>query len=482
MENQWIALALSFGFILITLGVTTVSTKIWTIPPDISRKMIHIGVSNWIVLAMYLFKSLPFLLVTPIAFIIINYLSYRFELIQVMEQKDDSFGTVWYAISLTILCLFAFILNQKEIAIIGILIMGYGDGMAALIGKYFGKKHWVAPYQKKTYLGSFIMFILSFLVTLIALYLFYHRLEWVIAMIVGIVATLVELIQEKGRDNLFVPLISSFLVWFFLSINFPMEFKGVLIGTIIILGFAVCKQSITLPASIHAFFVAAFLYQWGGRLVYFSLIAFFICGSVLSKVGARKQKGEIEEKIHARIGARTTAQVYANAGSALIMVMLGRLTSWPYFMHASVIVFIAAMADTASSEIGILSNGNPISIVTWKQVQKGISGGISVLGLVTAFAFSVLFSFFLLPKGPIIMILAIVFGFLGSIVDSYLGALLQAKYYNEEEDYLTEKKSLEDKALPLVAGIRFITNDGVNFLSTLFVSTSYVVCCLIFSL
>ena len=58
-------------------------------------------------------------------------------------------------------------------------------------------------------------------------------------------------------------------------------------------------------------------------------------------------------------------------------------------------------------------------------------------------------------------------GFAGSIIDSYLGALIQAKYKGVKTGILTEKKWLPNEGVVLASGLAIITNDMVNLLSTL---------------
>ena len=55
---------------------------------------------------------------------------------------------------------------------IGILAMSYGDGFASLIGGKFGKLNYKILGDEKSYIGSSIMFIFTFIIMIIAL-LFY---------------------------------------------------------------------------------------------------------------------------------------------------------------------------------------------------------------------------------------------------------------------------------------------------------------------
>lgn len=104
---------------------------------EASRKFIHIVLSNWWFIAMYFYSNAFWASLVPISFVIINYISYKKNIISVMEREEqEGLGTVYYAISLLIIVILTFGITQKtQIGLCSILIMGYGDGLASIIGK-----------------------------------------------------------------------------------------------------------------------------------------------------------------------------------------------------------------------------------------------------------------------------------------------------------------------------------------------------------
>ena len=58
-----------------------------------------------------------------------------------------------------------------------------------------------------------------------------------------------------------------------------------------------------------------------------------------------------------------------------------------------------------------------------------------------------------------LFLLVLIFGFFGSILDSVLGALFQAKYKNSAGHFVD---SSDEGKRPLAAGFVWITNDVVN--------------------
>ena len=122
------AYLISFSFIFIVIGIAAfIKDK------ELSRKFIHILVGNWVFL-LPLFDSYLHALIVPFLFVIINTLSYRFNIIKAMEREDDSKGTIYYSVSLFILVFLSYLFNQPMLTYIGVLTMAYGDGLAAILG------------------------------------------------------------------------------------------------------------------------------------------------------------------------------------------------------------------------------------------------------------------------------------------------------------------------------------------------------------
>ncbi len=181
---------------------------------EFSRKFIHIMLGNWWFIAMYFFTNVWFAIFVPITFVIINYVSYKKNLIKVMERdKKDGIGTVYYAISLLILTIVSFeIYKEPLLGLIPNLVMAYGDGFAAVFGKLIKSKKYKINGAKKTYAGSFTMFVVTTL--LIGGYLlsnhnevFWQTGHWpLITVMMAYCVTAIEAVSSKGIDNISVPI------------------------------------------------------------------------------------------------------------------------------------------------------------------------------------------------------------------------------------------------------------------------------------
>jgi phytol kinase len=215
MNDHFIGLFLSYslvGFILIlSLLLAKLNTK-----QEYNRKFIHISISHWWLLAMVYFHSVYIAIIPPITFLFANILSRRYNLIKPMERKhDQDLGTIYYPISMLVLTILCFgYLKTPYLGLIGLFLLGYGDGLAAVIGKKYGH---IKIYRNKTLAGTLTMFTVSFIVLIILLSVFNPAYMIPFSIIIATVATLLELYSPSGTDNLTVPIITT-LVYYYMTI------------------------------------------------------------------------------------------------------------------------------------------------------------------------------------------------------------------------------------------------------------------------
>lgn len=207
-----------FGIIvsIVFIGIIFIAAKQFEkAGKEASRKFIHIMLSNWWIIAMVFFDNVFSAALLPALFIVINYASYKMDIIKVMERNEgeenkDSLGTVYYAISLFILAIITFgPLNNPLVGLCGIAVMGYGDGLAAVIGQSIKSPEYVIGKNKKTLAGSITMFCVTLMI--IAGFLTYNQSAYVAikSVLIAVLMTVIEAVSIKGTDNLTVPLLTS---------------------------------------------------------------------------------------------------------------------------------------------------------------------------------------------------------------------------------------------------------------------------------
>lgn len=206
-----IGLALSFVFIGVVIGIALLIKRFARISAESVRKFIHIGVSNWWFILLWWFDSLGYALVGPIVFIIANGVAVHTGAADVLGISDRrrNQGLVYFPISLSLLVVAGFLEVLPMWACgMGVLTMGYGDGLAALLGKRWGVKK---IRGGKSVVGTIVMFIVAMVVVLG--FSVGYRLDglwslswWGGLAVTAAAAALLEAYTPYGLDNLSVPL------------------------------------------------------------------------------------------------------------------------------------------------------------------------------------------------------------------------------------------------------------------------------------
>ena len=479
MEGTYIGVALTIALPFAVLGLAGVVQKLGG-SAEFSRKLVHILLSNWILLAIAVYRSAWTACILPVVFIPLNYLSYRKGIFSAIERDEDNTpGTVWYAVSLFILCFVGYSLDMSWLAACGMLAMGYGDGFGALIGKKWGKRKFHGAYSKKSLEGMFIVMIFSALSVGIICTIYAPAIApnfaLYAALCSAVPAAALELFTPRGLDNLTLPLGVSLIVFLIAKYNFLVPVMLCLGLELFILIVAYYLKAITLSGGCSAAILGMLLFIFGGWISFIALIVFFILGSGVSKIGKRNKADA--EKLHERVGARSTVQVAANGLPSLIFAAIYYCSGIESYLLTAVMCLAATTADTFSSEIGMLSKGTPRPILTLKPVQRGMSGGFTFLGLFGGLLGAWIISILTIPRFGISgMMAATMAGLLSSVLDSVLGAALQAKYQIQEDNgniLLTERKTVNGKSLKLVRGFKWINNDMVNFASVFIVGSIF---------
>jgi uncharacterized protein (TIGR00297 family) len=200
---------------------------------------------------------------------------------------------------------------------------------------------------------------------------------------------------------------------------------------------------------------------------------FFATSSLWSKY-KKKEKKKMED-ITEKGERRDYVQVLANGFFPAFFSFLYLFFPSEYWLLAFCIAIAAANADTWASEIGSLSKRPPTYILTFQTVKTGTSGAVSPLGMIASFLGALLISFVALILFDEITYISLLIitasGLLGSLIDTVIGATIQAKYRCINCQLSTEKLMHCRQPTHLISGKGWINNDLTNFLSIL-VATS----------
>jgi len=198
---------IGFIFVFAVIGVSALLQKKAILSDEGARKFIHIGVAHWYLLTWWLVDNVWLAIIAPITFIFLNYASYKFDLIKAMERDEKSkndLGTVYYAISLAIITYLSYTFSLQNIGAFALLVMGWGDGLSAILGKKYGR---IELYNHKTLTGFSTVFMTTLVLGFIFLELSF------LLVVLAFFAAFLELISPRGFDNLTLPLGLYALLW-----------------------------------------------------------------------------------------------------------------------------------------------------------------------------------------------------------------------------------------------------------------------------
>jgi len=255
--------------------------------------------------------------------------------------------------------------------------------------------------------------------------------------------------------------------------SFPWPVTPLIILTLMVLIGVLSYVSKKLTASgAVAAVLLGFSVMWGLRIEGIVLfLAFFVLSNLAGKL--RKRQFSYGRKVETKEGARDWAQVFANGLMAAVASL------WFLFSASAVaiVMFGAAVAeafsDTLAGEMGRLSRSRPVSIITFRPVDSGMSGGVTAFGTMAGFAASAFIAtlwalFFNIPGLTLAASFVCLGGFAGCITDSLLGALVQVLYRDKDGNWSEKPFDKAGNGNTYVHGIRWMDNDMVNFVSNTF--------------
>lgn len=190
------------------------------------------------------------------------------------------------------------------------------------------------------------------------------------------------------------------------------------------------------------------------------ITAMFVSSAIIT--GVKQRRFANDDKSTADDKPRNWKQGVANVGVPSVLALVHTLYPVDVFIFMSFCSLACASADTWSSEIGVLSKSKPVFLVSRALTDKGVSGGVTSLGTAASIMGSVVIAgvYYMFYDSLMDALLIGAIGFLGSVMDSVIGELFQAKYIGGNSEITDDKNAGE-----LVRGFRLISNNKVNFIA-----------------
>ena len=472
-NSEWWSCAAVLASLMVLVGVGEGIRSRFGWSAEFTRKFVHIAVGLLIIFARDIFSVPLPALTLAIIFIAANLAAVRLGLLKGMHGTSrPTYGTVYYPLSFLILAAI-FWYQQPLIISLSILVLALGDAGAAIVGETAANPAlYKLSSDKKSVEGSITMFAVSFLVLAGGLAFWPGTVrfstEYILA-VAGVAAanaTAWEALSSRGLDNLTVPLSVALVLAYYLIPAPQMDAQQFTLGAALAIFVAVAsfRAGFLSPGgAVAAFLLAVVVFGMGGWKWTIPLVTFFLLSSVLSKLGSAEKKSL--EAVPEKGSRRDHGQVFANGGIAGILVLVSywfqELSIYPIFL-ASV---AAVTADTWSTEVGTMSRGRTVLVTSFKPVGRGTNGGVSLAGSGAGILGGLVIAASAIPWiDPRTIPWIVLAGFAGSLVDSYAGATVQARYRCPVCGMETERSThCNGEPAVHVSGFRFLTNDGVNW-------------------
>lgn len=496
MNRDWQTLTALCVYAFAIVGLVELAARRSAWAAEWGRKAIHLGVGVLPFGIVIGISDRRLALLAPASFVLLNWLSYRLRLSRAMDAvARRSLGTVYYPLSLLILLVLLWDTPARPLAAVAMLPMITGDAAAAIAGAIWGPRTPAlleTADSRKSLAGSLAMLAVSWL-SLAA------GLHWAgsaagphlatleplaLASVAGAVAlavTLIELVSPAGVDNITVPLTTAALLWslgYTPTLGAAPALSGspalaaaaaLLLGflfAVIIAALAYRARALSRSGAVAATAVGSLIFGLGGWPWAAVLLTFFLSGSALSQLRTTA------DRYAAKGGRRDLAQVFANAGVAVLAAILSATGAGPVAAALFLGSMAAATADTWATEIGTRSRRQPRLITTWQHVAPGTSGGVTVPGLLASVSGAVAIAgvglICLRTADFRLAVAAAVGGVVGSLTDSVLGATVQSVRWCPACQVATERVQHScGTSTAHHRGLPWLDNDAVNFFSTL---------------
>jgi uncharacterized protein (TIGR00297 family) len=233
---------------------------------------------------------------------------------------------------------------------------------------------------------------------------------------------------------------------------------------------AMAVGALTIAGAVAATVVGALciLAGWGWAAL---LILYFVVAVAFSKLGA-DAKARRTGSVVAKTGGRDAVQVLANGGVFAVVAYLSTHATTlgaPILAAAAGGALAASAADTLATEVGTLVGDEPRSLIDWRAVPAGTSGGVTVAGSLAMVGGAALIALAAFGMGLASHVVAVALaGIAGAIADSLLGALLQERRHCPRCNLATERRVHDcGTATEHAGGVSWLDNDLVNLCATI---------------
>ena len=179
-----------------------------------SRKIVHIASCVTVCTFPYTLSNSEIYLICFIFVIITSFTKYRNIFKSIHSVDRTTFGAEAYPIGVLFATYF-FLPLDKTAFIYGMLVGGFSDSIASVIGKYYKYKEIIVFGQKKSLGGSLSFFTTTVIISYLFIFILGIELSIISILIIAFILTMAELVQTFGIDNVTIPILSGLTLNYF---------------------------------------------------------------------------------------------------------------------------------------------------------------------------------------------------------------------------------------------------------------------------
>ena len=457
-------------FIIFSLIVSNYTHRIGLLSSEENRRLVHTTIGLAMSFSTIIFSSKFSPMLIAIIFIFFNIIAFKSVVLSgIHSQKRKSYGTIYFPLSYLVV---AYLFWEKnQFVMLSLLILAICDPIAAQIGSRKNSiwkfKAW---HDYKTVNGTIAFFTSSIIILIIGniFILEYELIDSIsFILITAIFATISEITSKRGTDNLSIPIISilimigldnQFLIQQAVISKIYLFLKLIAITFVLYIPFKI--KLLSLSGYFGSITMGALIVLFGNTVQFMLIALFFVLSSILNfiikKYTARKSKNSY----------RNISQVICNGGVAIFVCIYDHFNPNPTNIYLYAATVAAATSDTWATEFGKLSKSKPISITSFRTIEHGLSGGITMVGTFGSILGASLIGLavYFLINSELILIFGVIFtAFLSALLDSLIGDKMQGKYETKSGKIIEKMQSDTN----LISGYKIIDNNLVNLMATM---------------
>ena len=480
----------------------------------ICRKMTHIvSAFVWVICYYFFGCSIHWVLLNGIGAAILGVVTYT-GFMKGFERDDasKSYGLFYFGLSTFVVALVTYIVGERLYLYTGIAYycLALGDGFAPITAKLCGK-HNVQIMKGKSLVGSLTVFVVSFLATFVFGKIFDMKLSLLFVASVAALTCVTEFYGVKGLDNIFIEFaVFGYLVMYEFGLV-SVTMQVVVLLTPFLAMAAIGSKSLSVSGGVSALvlFVVTAAFDNGSFAVVYMATLFgvataisLVTGKLYKKSrnvcknslqnGVENAQTEVQNEQNDDVSSddnfpceccdqlvakaadvvkpmRNAKQVLAVGLIAVCFLVAYRFTQISLFIYLYALTLAEQFADSVASDVGRLTKGKNYNILGFKQIAKGLSGGVSLLGTLCALVASFALPLVAVAYGVLDWVAYGFVGglaFVGTIVDSVLGAAVQSLYVCNNCGEQTEVPVHCGISARLTKGIAVVDNTAVNFITS----------------